>query len=214
MEGLKFNRLTIVNYSLTDKWRQRNWNCICDCGNLIIASTANLKSSNTKSCGCLQKEKAAISGANSATTHGLSKTKDGKKTRLFRIWMGIKTRCYNPNVKEYKNYGGRGITMCDEWKNDFKSFHDWAIAKGYSELLTIDRIENNKDYYPENCKWSTDKDQTRNRRSSRFLELNGESKVMSEWAELYGLTDQCLFQRLKKGWSVEKAITTRLRLKK
>lgn len=183
------------------------WECKCDCGNIVFTSTNSLKRNNTKSCGCLQKEKAAASGRSSSTTHGLSRDEKGKKTRLYRIWTGIKTRCFNPNVKEFSRYGGRGITLCEEWK-DFKVFHDWAVANGYQDDLSIDRQNLDGNYQPDNCKWVTDKVQCINRSTSKFIEYKGELKTLSALAEEYSMSINCLYERLKRGWNIEKALTT------
>jgi len=206
MEGLKFNRLTVINYSHTDNYRQKKWNCVCDCGKSVIASTNSLRRNNTKSCGCLQKEKAAISGRNSATTHGLSKNVNGTKTRLFRIWMGMKTRCYNQKVKEYPRYGGKGVIICKEWL-DYKNFHDWSFLNGYQDHLTIERIEVSGNYEPNNCRWATMKEQANNRTTSHYLTYNNKTNTMAAFSEEYNIGLQTLFRRLKSGWSVEKALT-------
>ncbi len=208
----KFNRLEVIKFSHNDKYSSRIWKCKCECGNIVLASTNSLRRNNTKSCGCLQKEKAAISGRNSATTHGLSKDSNGKKTRLFRIWMGMKTRCYNPNVVEYPRYGGKGVVICEEWKN-FEAFHNWALTNGYQENLSIDRKELSGNYEPSNCRWVTDKVQCRNRTSSRIIDFNGQQKTLVEWAEINSMSINCLFERLKRGWSIEKALTTKIQIK-
>ncbi len=138
-------------------------------------------------------------------THG------GRHTRLYSIWAHMKERCLNPNSISYKNYGGRGITVCDEWKQDFAAFRGWAYANGYSDELEIDRIDNDGDYCPENCRWATRKAQTYNRRSNRYLEHNGRKQTVMEWAHETGISHKTLYDRLKSGWPVDRALTEPVR---
>lgn len=204
----KFNRLEVIKFSHNNKYSSRIWECKCECGNIVFASTNSLRRNNTKSCGCLQKKKAAITGKSVLSTHSLSKI-DGKKTRLFRIWMEMKTRFYNPNVVEYPRYGGKGVVICEEWQN-FKNFHSWAFANGYQENLSIDRKELFGNYEPSNCQWVTDKVQCRNTTSSRIIDFKGQKKTLAEWAEKNLMSINCLFERLKRGWSIEKSLTTKI----
>lgn len=150
LTGERFGRLLVV-----ERTGSRNGNalykCVCDCGEVSYVKSNNLFSGTSKSCGCLERElrKARI------TTHGLT------KTRLYRIWDNAKKRCYGTTHKEYHRYGGRGITVCEEWKNDFKAFYDWALAHGYAENLTLDRIDNDGNYEPHNCQWLTRSENTK-----------------------------------------------------
>ena len=136
--------------------------------------------------------------------------------RIYYIYYAIKDRCYNPKTKCYKRYGGRGITMCDEWKNDFKTFYVWAVANGYKEEIlpngrnkwTIDRIDTNGNYEPSNCRWITIKEQSRNTRKNKLIEFNGEKHTLSEWTEILNLPYSRIYKRLSDGWSVERAFTT------
>ena len=134
--------------------------------------------------------------------HGLT------KTPLFRTWSNAKSRCCDKNSTPFMDYGGRGITICEEWLNDFQAFYDWAMENGYKEGLTLDRIDNNKGYSPENCRWTTIKEQSNNRRSNKHLEFRGESKTISQWADTMGIDKETIYKRLKNGWEVEKALTT------
>lgn len=152
--GKKFNRLTVIECVGSNKQREKMWKCQCECGNISVVRSSALKYGLTKSCGCLQKEKA--SKAN--TKHGMY------KTRVYRIWMDMHNRCYSKSYHAYRHYGGRGIHICEEWDKDFKAFYDWAIANGYRDDLSIDRIDCNGNYHPSNCRWATQKQQLENRR--------------------------------------------------
>lgn len=138
--------------------------------------------------------------------HGL------RNTRLYGIWAGMKNRCYNQNDFHYSRWGAKGITVCDEWKNSFQAFYDWAISNGYKNDLTIDRIDNNGNYEPSNCRWTTVKEQNRNKKNVKFIEFNGESKLLDEWAEILNIKPKTLWMRLYfYNWPVEKAFTTKVR---
>lgn len=127
-------------------------------------------------------------------------------TRLYSIWTSMKTRCYNSNHEAYARYGGRGIAVCDEWRNDFMSFYNWALSHGYNDTLTIDRIDNNKGYEPNNCRWTTRKQQSRNLRNNKNITINGETRCLTEWCNILGLNYYTVWERLNYGWSVKKAL--------
>lgn len=127
-------------------------------------------------------------------------------TRLYGIWTGIKTRCFNPNDKKYHVYGGRGISLCDEWKSDFKSFAKWSLENGYEENLSIDRIDSNKNYEPSNCRWTDMKVQQNNRTNNHLVILNGETHTVMEWSRIIGVNHRTICNRLKKGYSPEQAL--------
>lgn len=125
-------------------------------------------------------------------------------TRLYHIWDGMKARCYNMNHVAYKNYGGRGISVCKDWRKNFESFYKWAIENGYQERLTIDRIDNDGDYCPQNCRWATYQEQSENRRNTVLLTVLGETKTISEWSAETGISKSCIRYRSKSGWSEDK----------
>lgn len=158
--GDKYGRLTVVERATPIGEKPIKWKCLCECGNYAVVETSKLKSGSTKSCGCY---KAEISKQISAT-HNMS------STRLYRVWCAIKRRCYLPTCREYRFYGALGVKMCDEWKNDFVTFHDWAINTGYDEdaprgKCTIDRIDPYGNYEPSNCRWVDMNVQSHNKRS-------------------------------------------------
>lgn len=135
-------------------------------------------------------------------THGMS------KTRIYQIWTDLKRRCYNPKNKRYNRYGGRGIRVCEEWRNDFQSFYDWSMEHGYSENLSIDRIDVDGNYEPSNCRWITMKEQQRNTSRSRFVTANGQTKTVAEWSEITGIRQDVIKDRLNKlHWSEQDSVT-------
>ena len=201
-----FGRLTAQEPAGHDKDGSVMWLCLCECGATVRVRARSLWSGNTRSCGCLQKEKARQTLRAAITTHG------GCGTRLHGIYRNMKQRCDNAANPAYESYGGRGITVCEEWAQSFEKFRDWALANGYRDDLTLDRKENDGPYSPDNCRWATMKQQANNRRSNRVFSYNGESHDLAEWAKLTGIKYNTLRGRLLTyGWSVERALTTKPR---
>jgi len=195
MSGKKIGRWSVIKQEGNGKKGCALWLCICECGSEGVVSGANLrfgKSNQCKSCATAEKN----------TTHGLS------KTRLFSIYSVMKSRCYNKNFHKYKSYGERGITICEEWLNDFKNFNDWAISSGYNDDLTIDRIDNEKGYSPDNCRWATAQMQSENR---RFVAKDENGKLWWHVAKENNITQAAYRSRLSDGWDIKDAATRPMR---
>lgn len=199
--GEKYNRLTVLGLDHIETRQRKNgqnsnieyYKCKCDCGNEVLVQKACLKNNHVQSCGCLNLE--------NHTKH------NGRHTRLYKIWVGMKNRCNNPNTDCWDNYGGRGIKVCNEWVNNFSEFRDWALDNEYDETLTIDRINVNGNYEPNNCRWVTKAKQTNNKRNNYFIEYNNEKRTISEWAKLRGIKKDTLRNRVVKlHWNIPKAL--------
>lgn len=201
--GQKFGRLLVLEYAGKANDGHSKWLCRCDCGTEKIIAIGSLMDGGTVSCGCYARE--AVGNRN--RTHGKS------RIPLYSVWNDMKYRCENPHAYNYNNYGGRGIKLCDEW-HEFEPFYEWSMNNGYEKGLSIDRIDNSGDYEPDNCRWVDMKIQGRNRRTNVYLTYNGETKSVPEWAEIVGISRRVIAERVRKGWSVEKALTTPLQLSK
>jgi hypothetical protein len=188
--GRRFGKLTVIKIS--DKRNSSNdilWECQCDCGKYKLIISGSLRHGMTASCGCLQGH----------PTHG-----DWNK-RIRIIWINMMRRCYKTTDKQYMDYGGRGIRVCQAWKN-YSKFKDWAYSNGYKDDLTIERIKVNKGYNPNNCKWATRTEQANNRRSNRLLSVNGEVKTIADWGRISGIKPSVISSRVIMGWSANDAI--------
>lgn len=195
----RFGKLTVVRFLGKKEIKNKSryfYECKCDCGNIVIRERTNLNSNRMCSCGCYRKIQ--------NKKHGLW----SYDNKLYAVWQTMKARCLRKTNEKYKDYGGRGITICDEWKNDFVAFNNWALANGYKEGLSIDRIDNNGNYEPCNCRWITNAEQARNKRNNVFIEFNNETHCIVEWAEILNVNYKALHRRLKAGWSIEKAFLT------
>ena len=200
LTGQKFGRLTVIRRDGSDKFGKPMWLCECDCGSITSVGSRLLIIGRVRSCGCLRIETTTAN----RSTHGLSKTKTHNE------WCGMKQRCYNPKSKRYEHYGGRGIQVCDSWKNDFTKFHnDVAKLPHFNEPgYTLDRINNDGDYEPMNVRWANDVIQQNNKRTNHRLTYNGETHTIAEWARLTDIPYDRIRHRLNRGWSVERTLGT------
>lgn len=194
LTGKKFGRLTVLGLSEKRSGRKSYWVCQCECGNKKIVRSDCLKSGNVKSCDCLKREQDKINL--NRITHGDTLT--GNHERLWGIWQGIKTRTTNNHSESYAIYGGRGITVCKEWLESYEKFKEWSLANGYSDNLTIDRIDVNGNYEPDNCRWATIKEQCNNRRTNVFIEWQGKNQNLKQWSEETGIPYRVLHDRYKR----------------
>ena len=186
-KGERYGRLTIIREvepAGSSHKRVRRFLCRCDCGNEIICRLPNLKSGTTKSCGCYRK----FVSSNRRDCHHL------QNTRIYRIWCGMKRRCYNKHNEHFDRYGGRGIIVCDEWKTDFMNFYDWAMSNGYDDKLSIDRINNEGNYEPSNCRWANQKQQIVNSTAAIKCSLGGNIVSLSDIADILGVS----FKRIRR----------------
>lgn len=204
LTGERFGKWTVLRRGQdgTDKrgYPVVRWVCKCDCGTVREVIGSTLKSGRSKSCGCSQYEHQPDVCRSLFTTHGES------KTRLYKIWAYMKKRCENANSSNYHLYGARGIKVCDEWSRDYTVFREWAIANGYKDDLSIDRIDPNGDYCPSNCRWADMFDQANNRRSNVYLEYNGRTMTMAQWARELNVPYYKICEGHSKGESLEQIL--------
>lgn len=187
----RFGRQVAIRPCGKNKWGNILWECRCDCGNVHVVSQGKLVQGKSKSCGCF----AYDLHVKQLEKHGIT---TGGKPRLLTIWNSMKARCFNTKEQGYKNYGARGITVCKEWLS-FEVFYRWAIAHGYSEKLTLDRIDNNGNYTPQNCRFATLAEQSRNKRNNHYLEVHGVKAVVIDWIKTIGCSKSTMYGWIKKG---------------
>lgn len=204
LTGQRFGRLTVIEKAPAKQGCENAvWLCKCDCGNSSVVQSQSLRSGRTRSCGCYQKEKIT----KMLLVHGQAK---GNQTRLYKIYHGIKNRCLKEKDPSYKRYGHKGITICEEWRNSFEAFYEWAMSHGYSDDLTIDRIDSNGNYCPENCRWVTYKVQNNNTSRNHLITYNGKTQTLAQWAEEMGIKYDTLSARINRShWNIERALTTK-----
>lgn len=195
MVGKQFGRLTVLKMSEHRGGNGRDiyWTCQCSCEDEtifdVLGTALRRNNKPTLSCGCIAREV--------NTKHGLS------RTRIYKIWDNMKYRCLNSNCSFYNFYGGRGIKICDEWldeENGFINFYNWSMKNGYNDNLTIDRINNDGNYKPDNCRWATQKEQMNNRSDNNFITINGRTQTVTQWGEETGIGDNVIFGRIRMGW--------------
>lgn len=190
LTGKVFGRLTVIKLDHLQKCKNSTksrsyWLCKCECGNEKVVRSDCLTTGNTKSCGCLNKDRS------NQITHGLSRTK------IYHMYYGMLDRCYNTSSKAYKYYGARDIKVCESWKNDFKTFYDWGQNNGYEEGLTLERKDVNGNYEPSNCTWIPASEQPNNTRRNIFLTYNGETKNINQWAKCLGINKNTFWRYIR-----------------
>ncbi len=192
--GKQFGRLSVVARGENTKNGKSKWVCVCQCGKSKKkqVTSYDLESGKVRSCGCLYKE----------SNKGRNATHSKTGTRLYQIWLSMRQRCECSSASGFANYGGRGVTVCEAWSN-FQDFHKWAMSHGYADSLTIDRIDVNGNYCPENCRWVTMKEQQNNRRNNRVVEYGGKKYTLSELAQCLKIRPATLAWRIDHGWKEE-----------
>lgn len=201
LKGQKFNKLLVLELDHCNK-NGAYWKCLCDCGKTKVIDAHSLKRHMTKSCGCLHTEQSKNLCIKRNTSHGLSQSSD-----LYGVWKTMRQRCNNAKSYDYRWYGGIGISICDEW-SDYKKFLQWAENSGYTKGLTIDRIDETKNYCQENCQWITIQEQQRKKKSTKKVEFNGKTYTFSELSKITGIKHSTLADRISHGWTIEQAVKT------
>ena len=197
--GKKFNSLTVQDFIYVPKHNRYMLKCKCDCGTVKYIRSNRVINGYTKTCGCQN------IGIRANDMFGITR----KEPHLYSVWNTMRHRCTNPKNWKYESYGKRGISVCDEWLKDFFSFREWAWANGYRQGLSLDRIDNNGNYEPSNCRWADNYVQQRNKRNNRYIEYKGKRQTVADWADELKIPYPALSARINKlGWSIEKAIET------
>lgn len=189
LKGRRFGKLTVFE-KVRVSYGKYKWRCLCECGNEHLVSTYHLLNGDVTSCGCMHNKYG----------HGMT------NTRLYNIWCTMKARCNRETSAKYSRYGGRGIRLCQEWLR-FENFYSWAMANGYEKNLSIDRIDNDGDYCPENCRWATAQQQANNTSKTKRITAFGQTRTLEEWAKETGINKKLIYKRLRMGWSEESALT-------
>ena len=188
--GTKYGRLTVIEEVEPDKHGSRRFKCVCECGSVKTYKLCNLRNDRyVHSCGCARGLRDGV--------------KSGSRERLYKTYINMKQRCDNPNVPNYYNYGGRGISVCEEWEKDYNTFRKWAYEAGYKQGLTLDRIDNNGNYGPTNCRWVNMKVQSNNTRKNIRITYNGETHTPTEWSDIVDIPDNVIRHRYKRGFPLE-----------
>lgn len=196
LTGQTFDRLTVISRAENNKANRACWHCYCICGNAIVVSGTCLRKEYTKSCGCLGKEKTI----KRSTIHGLHGTPE------YRTWQNLLNRCRNQKINCFKNYGGRGIKVCNRWSNSFELFLE-DMGKKPTDQHSIERINNNGNYEPDNCYWGTPMQQAHNKRNNHNITFKGETHCLSEWSRRLGGNVKLVYRRLKRGWPESRAVS-------
>lgn len=206
--GERYGKLTVLEYVGTKRYRNgraTQWLCQCDCGNKTVVDSVSLKTGNTVSCGCHRRELSSKRMIERNKTHGITIGSEEDK-RLYRLWAAIKRRCYYEKCVGYHNYGGRGVRMCDEWKNEAAKFVEWCKSHGYKKGLEIDRINNNGNYEPNNCQFISKVENEKKKRNTIWLTIDGISKVCADWNRLMEKPEKYYIQRIYRKMGEEYAI--------
>lgn len=201
LQGHKYGRLTVISRN-ENRGRQVAWLCACDCGSTAVVIGAKLRSGHTQSCGCLQRERTSAA----ASLHKESGS-SGKMTKEYNTWTLMKRRCYRAESSDYHLYGGRGIQVCERWRHDYLAFLR-DMGRAPTPQHSLDRVDNSLGYSPDNCRWATPKEQRRNQRGIKLLTFQGKTMTPMEWSVATGVNHKRIYARLKRGWSLEKTLTT------
>lgn len=212
LTGQRFSFLTVTSY-YGKKWGVNMWTCICDCGKTTIAQGPKLKSGKRKSCGCYNDKLRKEFAKNHTQYSKYNVPKGFSKHPIYNSFNHMINRCYNKKDTGYSLYGGRGISVCDEWLNNPQSFLDWSLTHGWKKGLSIDRIDVNGNYEPSNCRWTTNKVQSNNKRNNVYITFNDQTRTVTQWAEYLNINKRTLNNRINRGWSIEKALTVSVKTK-